>query len=46
MAAQPFPLEEVIMMANTAIGAAGNTRTITFKSQEHMDFYKEYLPKC
>lgn len=34
------------MKTNTAIRAAGNTRTITFKSQEHKDFYKEYLPKC
>lgn len=34
------------MKKYTALGAAGNTRTVTFKSQEHMNFYNEYLQKC
>lgn len=35
------------MAANTAKGAGNkDTRTITFKSKEHKDFYKEYLQKC
>lgn len=34
------------MNKNTAIGAARNTRTITFTNQEHEDFYKNYLPEC
>ena len=32
-------------MYNTATGAE-TTRTIIFKSQEHKDFYLEYLRKC
>ena len=35
------------MAANTAKGAENeDTRTITFKNNEHKDFYKEYLQKC
>ena len=35
------------MATNTAKGAEKkNTRTITFKNNEHKDFYKEYLQKC
>lgn len=34
-------------MTNTAISAnGGNTRTITFSSKAHKNFYLEYLPKC
>lgn len=35
-------------MTNTALRAEKekNTYTITFKSKEHKNFYKEYLPKC
>jgi len=41
-------------MANTALGAKMEqvqlkgqvTRTITFKNQEHEDFYREHLRKC
>ena len=35
------------MAANTAKGAGKkDTRTITFKNDEHKKFYKEYLQKC
>ena len=35
------------MKAYTAISADDkNTHTITFKNQEHENFYKEYLTKC
>ena len=35
------------MAANTAKGAGSkDTRTITFKNNEHKKFYKEYLRKC
>lgn len=36
------------MKNNTALGANNEkvTRTITFKNQEHENFYKAYLPKC
>ena len=35
------------MAANTAKGAENeDTRTITFKNDEHKKFYKEYLQKC
>lgn len=34
-------------MANTATGAEKkNTRTITFKNEEHKKFYMKYLQKC
>lgn len=33
------------MAMNTATGAE-NIHTITFKNQEHKDFYMEYLQKC
>ncbi|MCI8593603.1 MAG: hypothetical protein HFI88_15030 [Lachnospiraceae bacterium] len=35
------------MAANTATGAEKkNTRTVTFRSREHKDFYFEYIKKC
>jgi len=36
------------MKNNTALGANNEkvTRTITFKNQEHENFYKAHLPKC
>ena len=34
-------------MTNTALRAENrNSRTITFKSREHENFYEEYLKKC
>lgn len=34
-------------MSSTVLGAEkGKTHTITFKSKEHEDFYRKYLPKC
>ena len=34
-------------MANTAVSAnSDSTRTITFKSKAHKNFYLKYLPEC
>lgn len=34
-------------MANTAVSASSDsTRTITFKSKAHKNFYLKYLPEC
>ena len=39
--------EEKNMKNSTALGASSEaTRTITFKSAAHKNFYLEYLPKC